>query len=40
MQFSEQKRYDIHIKMHLNKKPKKSKSRAPDFEKPRFDQVM
>lgn len=41
MGFTEDRRLIIHMKTHENKKKKKQKNdKMPDFDKPRFDQVM
>lgn len=40
MEFTEERRLNIHSKTHENKKSKKQKSVMPDFNKPDFSQVM
>lgn len=40
MKFQEEPRLEIHMKTHKNKKPKPTKEKLPDFEKPDFSQVM
>lgn len=40
MTFNEQIRLDRHSNTHKTKKSKKQKSNMPDFDAPRFDQVI
>ena len=40
MKFTEEVRYNRHMKTHQNKKARKQKSGMPDFDKPDFSQVI